>query len=188
MSDYDDDYDDYEEPQDPALKGYNSTFFKVKHVTTQALKYGLMGAIAVGAMAAVGALVFGGGLLASLPFGIGYLAAAYGVSTGAAGAVLGATVVPAAMTGLTVGAIAGGAIGAVMGISSADEAADDEEDRLRDKSRMREMSAARANAMQINLEKQKIAMAQQEQMLGIGPSATPNIPFGQGRETGQGIV
>ena len=143
-----------DESEHPALKNFNEGVFTAKHVATKTVKGAGIGALAGAAVFGVGSLVFGGALLAALPFGLGAVAAGTAVATGTAGTAVAATLVPAVATGAVVGGVAGAGIGGVSGISGADEAVAAKKDEL----------MAMADKMELRQQRREVMEAQRANM------------------------
>lgn len=156
-------YDD--QPDHPALKNFNRPIAMVKHVVSKALKW-----------AAVGAIV-GGVALALVPGVAGGLATALTSIIPPLGAWVGSVGGSAALTsgvvGMTWGVVAGGLMGALGSIATAGDAADDEQERAISNFERGEARAERMQALEQRRKLQAIAMARQEQELGLSPGYTP---------------
>jgi len=173
--------------------GFNRTWETVKHVGKQMLKYavgvGLVVAAIAGGAYALGAVGLICAPLTLLGGAVDILAGFVGINTGlAAGAAIGtgSSILAVAMTALKGGAILGAGAGALVGISGAEEAVDERAEDARDnydRLRQREQSAS---VMAMNLERQKMIMAQQAQQLGLTPNMTNmQLPVGRGPSAGR---
>lgn len=161
----------------PALKNYSRGGTQAKHVLGGTLKWGLIGALAGGALLGIGFAAFTTLGIFAVPFGplIASVATMFGF--GAQLAI--PTMISAAVAGATVGGLIGAAGGAVASLSSSSDAADIEEDKLINKYEAAQARQDRLDRLREVRDRQMAAMQRQDmQMRGANPNYS--LPRGRG--------
>ncbi len=167
-------FKDEEEQNHPALKGFNATWERIKHVVKNTAIVALKGAV-------IGGLVLGAiGLIPAAPLGLFDMATkflSFGMITPATGST---ALLAMATQGLFLGGVAGAAIGLAQGVGEAEDIAEDRQQTLitqynqsQQLSAQRQMLQARMQNM--NIPQTAAQMPQQPPMSGLFAGTTPNM-------------